>query len=146
MKFSRRNFIKLGGASMVAVLGCGGAAFGRKKSFFAGNFPSETAADRLFGYSANDFRKYLGTKFSLKNGSAAFTVVLAAVKSSVIPANTANQNIGAECFTLSFDLPSNAPQATYTVFHPNLGTFDLFLVPGKTNESRSLLHAVINRI
>jgi len=146
MKFSRRNFIKQGGATMVGILGCGGVVFGRKKSFFADNFPSEMAADRLFDYSANDFRKHLGTKFSLKTGSAAFTVVLAAVKSSVISANIANQNIRAECFTLSFDLPSKAPQATYTVFHPNLGTFDLFLVPGKNNKAGALLHAIVNRV
>ena len=78
--------------------------------------------------------------------SAVVTAVLTAVKSSVVSRNQTTRNRGAECFTLSFKLPSDALQATYTVFHPQLGTFNLFLVPGKSDQADSLLHAVINRI
>lgn len=142
MKFSRRNFIKLGSATTLGILGFGGVSFGRTKSFFADDLPAGMFSDPLFGHSADVFKKYIGTSFSMITESVALTVVLSAVKSSVVP----GRNRRAECFTLTFNLPSDSPQATYAVFHPNLGNFDLFLVPGKTNEAKSLLHAVVNRI
>ncbi|MGI8642373.1 MAG: DUF6916 family protein [Pyrinomonadaceae bacterium] len=146
MKFSRRHFIKLGGATAAGILGFGNFAFGQKKSFFADQLPDGVLADPLFGYTAEDFRKYLGTEFSLMTEGAAITAVLTAVRSSLAPGKKSARVKRAECYTLSFQLPSNAPQATYTVFHPRLGTFDLFLVPGKTDNAEFLLHAVINRI
>jgi hypothetical protein len=144
MKFSRRHFIKLGGATAVGTLGFGKFAFGQKHSFFADQLPDGMLADPLFGYTANDFRQHLGTDFSLTTESGTVTAVLTAVKSSVVAGNKTARNKRAECFMLSFRLSSNALQATYTVFHPRLGTFDLFLVPGKNNQAESLLHAVIN--
>lgn len=146
MKFSRRHFITLGGATAAGILGFGSFAVGQKKFFFADDLPAEMLADPLFGYTANDFRQYLGTEFSLMTESGAVTAVLTSVKSSVVSRNKTARNKKAECFTLSFDLPSDAPQATYTVFHPRLGTFDLFLVPGRSNTAESRLHAVVNRI
>ena len=145
MKFSRRHFIKLGGAA-AGILGFGSFAFGQKKSFFADELSAQMLADPLFGYGAEEFKKYLDTGFSLMTEGATITAVLAAVKSSEVRRNQNFRNRRAECFTLSFNLPSDAPQATYKVFHPNLGSFDLFLVPGKSDESASLLHAVVNRI
>ena len=146
MKFSRRHFIKLGGATAAGVLGFGSFAFGQKKSFFANGLPDGMLADPLFGYTADEFKKHLGTGFTLMTENAAITAVLTAVKSSVVSRNKSARNRRAECFTLSFQLPSDAPQATYTVFHPQLGTFDLFLVPGRSDKTESLLHAVINRV
>lgn len=146
MKFSRRHFIKLGGATAATIFGFGSFTFGQKKSVTAGDFPAEMFADPLYGHGADDFRKYLGTDFTLMTEGAMISAALVAVNSSVIRRNKNNRNIKAECFTLSFRLPSDAPQATYTVFHPNLGNFDLFLVPGKSDKAESLLHAVINRI
>ena len=75
-------------------------------------------ADPLLGYTANDFRQHLGTEFSLTTESGAATAVLTAVNSSVVAGNKNARNKRAECFTLSFQLPSNALQATYTVLHP----------------------------
>ncbi|MDQ3130916.1 MAG: twin-arginine translocation signal domain-containing protein [Acidobacteriota bacterium] len=146
MKFSRRHFIKLGGATAAAIFGFGSFTFGQKNSVTGDDFPAEMFADPLYGHGADNFRKYLGTEFSLMTKSETITAVLADVKSSVVGKNKKFGNKRAECFTLSFNLPSDAPQATYKVLHPNLGNFDLFLVPGKSDEADSLLHAVINRI
>jgi len=146
MKFSRRHFIKLGGAAAAGILGFGSFAFGQKKSFFADRLPDGMLADPLFGYTADEFKKHLGTGFTLMTENAAITAVLTAVISSAVSRNKTARNRRAECFTLSFQLPSDAPQSTYTVFHPQLGTFDLFLVPGRSDKTESLLHAVINRV
>jgi len=146
MKFSRRNFIRLGGATAVGALGFGSFAFGQKKFFFAAQLPDGMLTDPLFGYTADDFRQYLGTKFSLTTEGAAVTAVLTAVKSSVVSGNKTARNKKAECFMLSFHLPSDVLQATYTVSHWRFGTFDLFLVPGKSDKAESLLHAVVNRV
>lgn len=144
MKFSRRHFIKMGGATGAGILGFGNFAFGREKSFFADKLPAEILAVPL--YNANDFRQSLGTNFSLTTQSVVINAVLIAIKSSATSRNKTAQNKKAECFTLTFQLPSDAPQATYTVFHPRFETFDLFLVPGQSGKAESLLHAVINRI
>jgi len=63
MKFSRRNFIKLGGATMVGILGFGEIAFGEKKSFFADQLSDGMLTDPLFGYTAADFKKHPARDF-----------------------------------------------------------------------------------
>ena len=145
MEFSRRHFIKLG-ASAAGVAGFGSFAFGQEKSFLNDDLRSALLADPLFGYTAKDFRKHLGTKFTIMTESAAQTAVLVDVKSSEASKDESASNKKAECFTLSFQTPSKESQATYTIFHPRLGTFNLFLVPGQSNKAESLLHAVVNRI
>ncbi len=146
MKFSRRNFIKLGGATAMGTLGLGNLAFGQKNSFFADQLSVSSLANPLSNYTADEFRKHLGTKFYLASSGATDAAKLTAVKSSMVSKNITARNKKAECFTLTFQLPSNAPQAVYTVSHSRLGTFDLLLVPGKNEKAESLLHAVINRI
>lgn len=146
MKFSRRNFIKLGSATALGTLGLGNSAFGQKNSFFADRLSVNSLANPLSKYTADEFRKYLGAKFYLESPGATDTAKLTAVKSSTVSKNVTARNKKAECFTLTFQLPSDAPQAIYTVSHPRLGTFDLLLVPGKNEKAESLLHAVVNRI
>ena len=145
MRFSRRHFIKLGGATAIGILGSGNFAFGQNEASFYNRLPAEALADPLFGYTADSFRRHLGTSFYMTGESEAVNAMLTAVTSSAFK-NRAVRNRKAECFTLSFVLPSDAPQTTYKVFHSQLGTFDLFLVPGKNDKDESLLHAVINRI
>ena len=61
--------------------------------------------------------------------------------------NAFRRKTTAENFMLSFRLPaSDFSQSTYRLSHPNLGQFDLFLVPGVGESNENLLHAVINRI
>src|SRR5260370_41116446 len=61
---------------------------------------------------------------------------------------TSNPQTGRECFSLLFRGGSVAlPQHTYKLEHPSLGTFPLFLVPGKPddNGAQSFV-AIINRL
>ena len=96
MKFSRRNFIKMSSATTLGILGFGNFAFGGTKSFFDDELPAGMFADPLFGHSADDFKRYLGTEFSLMTESVVLTVVLAAVNSSEVPSNITAQNRRAE--------------------------------------------------
>lgn len=146
MRFSRRRFIALGSAAGAGILGFGGAAFGQGRAIFGGGLPSEALADPLFAYSANNFRQHLGTEFMLATDSMAVYAVLTEVSSFSTEKTRRARNKRAECFTLTFRLLSDAPQATYTVSHPRLRTFDLLLVPGQSVEAENLLHAVVNRL
>ncbi len=57
MKFSRRNFIKLGSATTLGILGFGGFAFGETKSFLADDLPAGIFSDALFGHSTDVFKR-----------------------------------------------------------------------------------------
>jgi len=131
MRFSRRNFIKTGGLAIAGVLGFTEFARGQKRR-----------GDALSAYGADFFNNYLDTEFTLYSEAAETTAVLVAVKETV----SRRRKSTAECFTLSFQIPTEAAQATYTVFHPQMRVFDLFLVPGASEEGEHLLNAVINRI
>lgn len=152
MNISRRNFIKLGGAAafvgtnlLMPVL-----ANGQKTSGSLSVLPMEALADPFFYLTAEDFKKYVGAEFLLFTETGAIPAVLSdvtqvkAAKSARRAARKSSQPV-AETFSLSFNLPTEGfQQATYRLQHPNLGEFDLFLVPEAS--SKFLLHAVINRI
>ena len=152
MNISRRNFIKLGSAAvfvgtnfLMPVL-----ATGQKTDGSLEALPAEALADPFFRLTAADFRKYEGTEFLLFTETGATAAVLSevtqikAAKSGSRAGKKSNQ-FAAETFSLSFNLPTeDFTQATYRLQHPNLGEFDLFLVPEAN--SKFLLHAVINRI
>ncbi len=151
MSISRRNFIKLGGAA--ALVGANFlkpvSAAGQKTDSLNA-LPAEVLDDPFFYLTADDFKKYAGTEFTLFTETGAITVVLSKVaqeKSAKIDrrAKKGSSKPGAETFSLSFNLPTEGlTQATYRIQHPSLGEFDLFLVPEA--DSKSLLYAVINRI
>ena len=152
MNISRRNFIKLGSAAafvgtnfLVPV-----SALGQKTDGGLGALSPEALADPFFYLTAADFKKYAGTEFLLFTETGAIAAVLSnvtqvkAAKSARRVSKNSSQPV-AETFSLSFNLPTEGfTQATYRLQHPNLGEFDLFLVPEA--RSKFLLHAVINRI
>lgn len=142
MNSTRRNFIKLSGAAAAAgILGLNNPAFGQKKSFSAA-----VSADSLSYYNAENFREFIGTEFTLFNENEPSAAVLTAVKDFAGGKVKSSRNKNANCFTLSFEVEAEKPQATYTVFQRRLGSFDLFLVPGKSAKGTHLLHAVFNCI
>jgi hypothetical protein len=152
MKISRRNFIKLGSAA--AFVGTNFlmpvSAPGQKTDGGLGALSPEALADPFFYLTAADFKKYAGTEFLLFTETGAIAAVLLdvtqvqAAKSARRLSKNPSQPV-AETFSLSFNLPTEGyTQATYRLQHPNLGEFDLFLVP--EGRSKFLLHAVINRI
>lgn len=102
--------------------------------------------------------KLLNTKFQVcPSGAPAVTVRLIKVsgqKPSVDPSRPAKsrrQGV-AESFSLQWLAPAGTslPQKTYTLKHPEIGTFALFLVPfspqRSTSNSGVRYHAVINRL
>jgi hypothetical protein len=153
MNISRRNFIKLGSAAFAATnfLIPLSANAAKKTNGVFGALPPEALADPFLYLTAADFKKYVGTEFSLITESGKTAAVLSNV-TQVKPAKSADGSSKnsrrqpvAETFTLSFKLSKDGfRQETYRLWHPGLGEFDLFLVPEASRKSS--LHAVINRI
>ena len=106
----------------------------------------DATADPLSSYNRAAFESYLNSIFRLYTGYSTIDVALVEVKDLAPGTNTAQT--GAECFSLLFRGGSVAlPQNTYKIEHPSLGTFPLFLVPGKPddNGAQSFV-AIINRL
>jgi len=106
----------------------------------------DVAADPLSSYNRAAFESYLNSIFRLYTGYSTIDVALVEVK-DLMPGAATTQT-GAECFSLLFRGGSVAlPQNTYKIEHPSLGTFPLFLVPGKPddNGAQSFV-AIINRL
>jgi hypothetical protein len=143
MSESRRKFIR---ASLCAALF---AALPLKNTFSQsfkqrdGN-PGETPpvqTDPLGNYSKSAFGSYLNSVFQIQTVTGIVEVALTKIDDMPAPK-------GGECFSLLFR-GGHVPlkQDTYVVVHPALGTFQLFLVPGGSdqNGARSYL-AVMNRL
>ena len=106
----------------------------------------DATADPLSSYNRAAFESYLNSIFRLYTGYSTIDVALVEVK-DLMPGAATTQT-GAECFSLLFRGGSVAlPQNTYKIEHPSLGTFPLFLVPGKPddNGAQSFV-AIINRL
>ena len=141
MSISRRKFIRWGTvAALVAGLPLRSSivAFAQKVS-------NGTGSDPLAFYTQATFTQYLNSIFRLR-GPRTVDVTLVKV-SDTFPAK-ATRAAGQESFTLLFRGGSVAlPQDTYTVDHAALGTFQLFLVPGGTDENGAQSYvATINRL
>lgn len=153
MNTTRRNFIK---ASAVAAIFAGTDLFASLASAaeFSGGMPNGTSADRLLYLTSEDFKKHIGAQFSLIGEKEVIAARLLDVTHTVKPIKVAQyltgrsrQKLLKETFTLSFQVSTDDfSQETFQVWHPNLGQFDLFLVPGAKEREQVLIHAVINRI
>ena len=154
MSISRRKFIKIGSVSAALLagtsLGIEAAGFGQAVGSGGFNLPPEVYGDPLFSYQAETFKKLIGSEFNLQTEDFAETVVLTEmaensfVSRKILPGGQIEPK---ENFMLSFRVSSaEAEQANYTMFHPELGEFDLLLVPAKNNQGEILLNAVINRL
>lgn len=156
MKTTRRNFIK---AAAIAALFAGTDMFASLGSAAETNdpfaqIPSETLADPFYFLTAEDFKKLIEANFSIIAGNSVTTAQLLKVTQTVRPtastqssATTAPRTVTKETFTLTFrSVSGNFSQVTYRLWHPNLGQFNLFLVPGTKVGGKTTLNAVINRI
>lgn len=154
MSISRRKFIKIGSVSAALLagtsLGINAAGFGQAVGSGGFNLPPEVYGDPMFSYRAETFKKLIGSEFNLQTEDFAETVVLTEltenppVSQKILPGKYIEPK---ENFMLSFRVSSaEAKQATYAMFHPELGKFDLLLVPAQNNQGEILLNAVINRL
>jgi hypothetical protein len=148
MNLSRRDILKgaaatlLTGASSLAI----GSAVGSSRSRDAGVTTPGTGVDEL---SRMAFAGAVGTDFQVHVGALeASTVRLESVTDLVTPAGAPAPTPGKEGFSLLFTGPSKSTfhQGTYTLSHPTLGGFALFLVPVGPRDSATRYEAVINRL
>ncbi len=154
MSISRRNFIKIGSVSAVLLagtsLGIEAAGFGKSGYSDGFSIPPEVYGDSLFSYRAETFKKLVGAEFSLQTEEFAETAVLTEImENSFVSRKILKGKYiePEETFILSFRVPAaDQQQATYTMFHPELGKFDLLLVPATNDKGENLLNAVINRL
>ena len=137
MPISRRIFIKT--ASIAAIT----AATVGKSTLAV--LAQSGAADPLSYYTQATFTQYINSIFRLR-GVRTVEVVLEKVQDT-LPA-TVTRNGGRESFVLQFRGGDFLlPQDTYTVEHPALGNFQLFLVPGGADERGTQSYvATINRL
>jgi hypothetical protein len=128
MNFTRRDFLKLSGLASVAWFGFSGSVFAKSQN------------DVLDDQTADTFRQLIGSEFYIYNDNISTNVTLIEVKD--FPSVTKK----GECFLLVFKTPlEETEQATYTLFHPTLGNFELMMTKGKIKKN-SVLVATINRI
>ena len=142
MSGSRRNFIKFGAlAALFAAMPLKNV-FGQQwkdRDGNPGNAQGQT--DPLANYTEATFRSYLNSIFQLHTVAGIVEVTLLKVDSMPAPKD-------GECFALLFRGGARANrQDTYTVVHPSLGTFQLFLVPVGTDQNGAQGYlATINRL
>jgi hypothetical protein len=149
LSITRRKFLKAGtllalslGAPLNLVFGQQGNKGGDGNPFDA----QDLAADPLAHYNRAAFVSYLNSIFRLYTGYSTIEVALVEVKD--LAPDPAAAATGKECFSLLFRGGTTAlRQNTYTMDHPSLGRFQLFLVPGAPddNGAQSFL-AIINRL
>jgi hypothetical protein len=107
-----------------------------------GSAPGLQNNDPLAAYTKAAFVSYLNSIFQLRTGFSVIAVTLLKVDDLTAPK-------GGECFSLLFRGGGGPalPQDTYTVDHPALGTFKLFLVPVGTDDNGAQGYlATINRL
>ncbi len=137
MPISRRIFIKTASVAAIAAATVG-------KSTLA-VLAQGGATDPLSYYTQATFTQYINSIFRL-HGFRTVDVMLEKVQDT-LPAKVSRAG-GRESFVLHFrggDV--QLPQNTYTVEHPALGTFELFLVPSGADENGAQSYvATINRL
>lgn len=129
MDFTRRDFVRLGGFAAIAALGFSDLAF------------AANGGNTLVNQTSESFRQLIGTEFYVWNESLSKTSVRM-TKVQDFP----NRTPDGECFSIVFETGlRKVTQATYNVFHPSIGNFELFLTEGKSGNCCALI-ATVNRI
>ena len=146
MSISRRIFMKVGTAAAIA------AGLSLKPSVIAiaqeatDKLGAPTQNDPLSFYTQATFLQYVNSIFRLRGLTTTVDVTLVQVEDT-LPAKTSKAG-GRESFILHFrGGGTELPQDTYSVEHPALGTFRLFLVPTGPDENGAQGYvATINRL
>ncbi len=159
MNVTRRKFLRAGSVCALAA-GFGfnpsQLVFGQLRRNTPGHkgfdIPYDAKTDRVYYFNRETFAPHVGTDFRFfqKGARKGFGLRLeevfdnqARLKSRRLKAHDG------ECFSLYFRGPASKdlPQATYRLEHAALGTFSLFLVPGRPDESGVVVYeAVINHL
>lgn len=161
MNVTRRKFLRAGSVCALAAAGLGLSpsqlVFGQSKLNRPGgkgfDIPYESKTDRVFYFNRETFAPHVGTDFRLfqKGARKGYGLRLETVfdNQAQLKSRRLKAHDG-ECFSLYFRGPASKdlPQATYRLEHAALGTFSLFLVPGRADESAGVVvyEAVINHL
>ena len=147
---SRREAFRAGLAG-VAAIGLGAACGDAKPSVEANGraIPREVLDSDAYGLSLGRFTPHVGTafRFGAPNGEAVELTLASATDRGVGGRPIVDKG---ECFSLSFVAtgampPAGLAQDTYTVSHPMLGAFSLFIVPASPSGAQSYT-ALFNRV
>lgn len=159
MNVTRRKFLRAGSAcALFAGFALNPPQFAlgqlrRKESGRKGyDIPYESKTDRVFYFNRETFAPHVGTDFRFfqKGARKGYGLRLEAVfdNQAQLKSRRLKAHDG-ECFSLFFRGPASAdlPQATYRLEHASLGEFRLFLVPGRDEQTGSVVYeAVVNHL
>jgi hypothetical protein len=147
MSITRRKFLKAGTLLALSLGAPLNIVFGQQKGGDGNPFDAQDMpADPLAHYTRSAFASYQNSIFRLYTGYSIIEVALAEVKD--LAPDAAAAATGKECFSLLFRGGITAlPQNTYSLDHPALGKFQLFLVPSgpDANGAQSFV-AIMNRL
>ena len=145
MKYSRRDFVKLGGLGVTTALFGAETLYARAK----GSVAVDTSAAGLLFQSSENFTALIGSTFTVYTKDGAVNATLVTVKDFNpvrLPRRTRQKPVSGP-YSLAFAINgSGLPQDAYDLFHPTTGLFRLLLVPGENTAGQPLLIAVINRL
>lgn len=155
---SRRNFLRAGTLSALSVglvLGAGRTVFGqiqKQKQNPALDFPipDSVRAEPLFHYGRAAFENAVGSTFSTPDARGrVVNLTLVSVKAFQSDPKTklmTKKARSTDSFALSFNAPRELPQFTsiYSLNHPVLGKFDMFMTLRKTASGAIFYDAVVN--
>ena len=128
MKFTRRDFVKFSGMTAAAAIFL-------PKSVFASN-----GGDLLMRQTAQSFKDLIGSEFYIWNEGVSTSAILKSVE------DFPHKSEKGECFSMVFETRfRQTKQATYNMFHRQIGNFELFMTEGSGGKRASLV-ATINRI
>ena len=153
---NRRDFLKVGGLALVSGLMLSGSqsVFGqtdKSRSLFP--IPSKSFADAANSLHSASFEPFVNTVFSIAKKSSVSGALrpsgssglrLIEVVSKDFSARSGGKNI--ENFTLIFKAEGKTKltDQIYTVSHPSLGSFDIFISAFDRNDGE--FQAVFNRV
>jgi hypothetical protein len=144
----RRTFLRDAFRSTLSiglVLAAVRAGFGQQGAAI----PLEAQKDPVFSFTVATFEPYVGDIFTTPNARGeAIELKLVKLQKNE-PVNRLTKSARpTKSFSLQFKASDELPPFTsiYTISHPRLGKFDLFLTRRKTDEGDLFYEAVINHV
>jgi hypothetical protein len=148
MTMPRRTFLRDAFRSTLSVglvLAAARAGFGQKST----GVPLEAQKDPVFSFTTLTFEPYVGDIFTTPNARGEAIELKLVKLQKHEPTNRLTKLARAtKSFSLQFKASDELPPFTsiYTISHPALGKFDLFLTRRKTDEGDLFYEAVINHV
>jgi hypothetical protein len=144
----RRTFLRDAFRSTLSiglVLAAARAGFGQQGAAI----PLEAQKDPVFSFVASTFEPYVGDTFTTPNARGEAIELKLVKLEKHQPINRLTKLARpSKSFSLQFKASDELPPFTsiYTISHPALGKFDLFLTRHKTEEGDLYYEAVINHV